>query len=116
MAGLSSQLYAQSKPIDLSSPNGEIKVSINLSDKIYYSVAGKKQELLTKNTLSLTLRDEILGKSPKLISSKKTKGADLIKPYVSLKFSTVKNSYNGLVLTFKGNFSVEFRAFDDGIA
>ncbi|MET4080915.1 alpha-glucosidase [Pedobacter sp. UYP30] len=116
LAGLSAQLYAQSKPIDLASPNGEIKVSISLSDKIYYSVAGNKQELLTKNSLSLTLRDELLGKNPKLLSSKKTKGSEEIKPYVSLKFSTVKNNYNGLVLNFKGDFSVEFRAFDDGVA
>ncbi|MGY3052554.1 alpha-glucosidase [Pedobacter sp. UYEF25] len=116
LTGLSFQLYSQSKPIDLASPNGEIKISISLSDKIYYSVAGNKQELLTKNTLSLTLKDEILGKNPKLRSSKKTKGSEEIKPYVPLKYSTVKNTYNGLVLNFKGDFSVEFRAFDDGVA
>jgi len=114
--GLSTQLYAQGKLINLMSPNGEIKVTINLGDKIYYSIAGNNQELLTKNYLGLVLKDGVLGENPTLISAKKTKGEEIIKPYVSLKFSTVKSSYNDLVMAFKGNYAVEFRAFDDGIA
>jgi alpha-glucosidase len=116
LSGLSIQLYAQSKPIELLSPGGGIKVSINLSDKIYYTISGDNKELLTKNHLALTLKDGTPGEKPMLVSSKKTKGEEIIKPYVSLKFSTVKSSYNTLLLTFKGNYAVEFRAFDDGIA
>jgi alpha-glucosidase len=114
--GLSTQLKAQSKPLVLLSPNGELKVSINCSDKIYYSIAGGDQELLVKNHLALVLGDGTLGANPKLISAKRTKGEELIKPYISLKFSTVKSTYNDLLLTFKGSYAVEFRAFDDGIA
>ncbi len=113
---LATQIQAQVKPIDLLSPNGEIKVSINLSDKIYYSITGNDQELLTKNHLAMILKDGVLGENPKLISAKKTKGEEIIKPYISLKFSTVKSNYNDLKMTFKGNYAVEFRAFDDGIA
>lgn len=116
LSGLSAQLHAQNKPIDLASPNGGIKVTISLGDKIYYSITGNNQELLTKNSLSMTLKDEVLGEKPQLITTKKTKGEEIIKPYVSLKFSSVKNSYNRLLMKFKGNFAVEFRAFDDGIA
>ncbi|SDE03094.1 alpha-glucosidase [Mucilaginibacter pineti] len=116
LLGISAQINAQTKPIELASPNGELKVSISLSDKIYYSVTGGSQELLTKNHLGLILNDGTLGASPKLVSAKKTKGEEIIKPYVSLKFSTVKSNYNDLLLTFKGNYAVEFRAFDDGIA
>ena len=59
--GLSAQLNAQSKPIDLQSPNGGLTVTINLSDKIYYSISGNNQELLIKNHLALTLNDGALG-------------------------------------------------------
>lgn len=62
---LSFQLYAQGKPIDLTSPNGELKVSINLGDKIYYSVAGNNQELLIKNHLALTMKT---GHSAKILN------------------------------------------------
>ncbi|SKC20642.1 glycoside hydrolase family 97 protein [Dyadobacter psychrophilus] len=116
LSTLSTRLHAQDKPFELASPNGGLKISISLSDKIYYSIAGNNQELLSKNSLSLTLKEEVLGQNPKLISFKKTKGDEIIKPYISLKYSSVKNNYNRLLLTFKGNFAVEFRAFDDGIA
>ena len=113
---LAIQTFAQSKPIDLMSPNGQLKVSVTLGDKIYYSIAANSQELLTKNHLALTLSDGTLGENPKLISAKKTKGEETIKPYIPIKFSAVKNDYNDLLMTFKGNYVVEFRAFDDGIA
>ncbi|WP_299290314.1 glycoside hydrolase family 97 protein [uncultured Mucilaginibacter sp.] len=113
---LAIQTFAQNKPIDLMSPNGQLKVSVTLGDKIYYSIAANSQELLTKNHLALTLSDGTLGENPKLISAKKTKGEETIKPYIPIKFSTVKNNYNDLLMTFKGNYIVEFRAFDDGIA
>lgn len=114
--GLSSQLCATDKPIDLTSPNGELKVSISFGDKIYYSVSGNNQDIFTKNHLALILKDGALGENPVLSSVKRTKGEELIKPYISLKFSTVKSNYNDLLMTFKGNYAVEFRAFDDGIA
>ncbi len=114
--GLLTQLYSQSNPIDLLSPNGEIKVSVNLSDKIYYSISGNNEELLANNHLMLSLRNDILGQNPKLTGTKKGKGSEVIKPYIPLKYSTVKNDYNSLLLSFQGNYSVEFRVFDDGIA
>ncbi|HWZ34880.1 MAG TPA: glycoside hydrolase family 97 N-terminal domain-containing protein, partial [Mucilaginibacter sp.] len=109
-------LHAQSKSISLVSPNGEIKVTVTLGDKIYYSVTGQGKELLTKNHLALTLGDGTLGTNPKLTATKKGKGDETIKPYVPLKFSTVRSVYNWVLLTFKGDYAVEFRAFDDGFA
>ncbi|RWY48391.1 glycoside hydrolase family 97 protein [Mucilaginibacter gilvus] len=114
--GMATQVLAQRKPIELVSPNGELKVSINLSDKIYYSIAGGSQNLLTNNHLGLILNDGTLGENPILVSARKTKGEEIIKPYVPLKFSTIRSTYNDLLLTFKGNYAVEFRAFDDGVA
>nr|WP_294875167.1 glycoside hydrolase family 97 protein [uncultured Pedobacter sp.] len=114
--GLSAVSKAQTKGIELKSPNGGLKVSINISDKIYYSIFSGEDLLLENNHLQMNLRNEILGQNPKLTSSKKGQGNEIIKPYVSLKFSTVKSNYNALTFNFKGNYAVEFRAFDDGIA
>jgi len=54
--------------------------------------------------------------NPKLLKSKTGKVNEVIKPDIPLKFSTVANSYNYLLLNFKGGYSVEFCAFDEGIA
>ena len=104
------------KNVNLTSPNGEIKLSVNLSDKIYYTVMYNNDVLLDNCYLQLSLQNEILGKDPKLSKVKEEKVSEEIKPYIPLKFSTVKNEYNKLLLSFKGGYSVEFRAFDDGIA
>nr|WP_068891521.1 glycoside hydrolase family 97 protein [Pedobacter panaciterrae] len=114
--GLSAAVNAQTKGLELKSPNGGLKVSINISNQIFYSISSGDDLLLEKNYLQMSLRNEVLGQNPKLISSKKGQGNEVIRPYVSLKFSTVKNSYNSLTLSFKGNYAVEFRAFDDGVA
>lgn len=107
---------AQDKSLELSSPNGGVKISFDLSDRIYYSVSINNEPLMSKNQLSLKLKDEVLGQNPRLSGIKRSKGAEILKPYVALKFSTVKNNYNSLVMNFKGAYAVEFRAFDDGIA
>ncbi len=104
------------KSMELTSPNGEIKLQINLSERIYYNIWCNNELLLENCHLQLVLQDEVLGKQPKLSKTKREKISELINPYVPLKFSTVKNEYNKLLLSFKGGYSVEFRAFDEGVA
>ncbi len=104
------------KKAELQSPNGEIKVSLSISDKIYYTISYNNDVLLEKNHLSLNLGNETLGLNPKLSGQKANKVNEVLTPVVPLKYSSVKNQYNSLLLTFKGDYSVEFRAFDDGIA
>lgn len=108
-------LSAQKKA-ELQSPNGEIKVSLSISDKIYYTISYSNDVLLEKNHLSLNLGSETLGLNPKLSGQKANKVNEVLTPVVPLKYSSVKNEYNSLLFTFKGDYSVEFRAFDDGIA
>lgn len=104
------------KKAELQSPNGEIKVSLSISDKIYYTISYNNDVLLEKNHSSLNLGNETLGLNPKLSGQKANKVNEVLTPVVPLKYSSVKNQYNSLLLTFKGDYSVEFRAFDDGIA
>lgn len=108
--------YSQKTNFEVVSPNGEIKLSVNLGDKIYYWISAGNDALSSKNHLGLTLRNETLGLNPKLSNSKTGKVNEVIKPVIPLKFSTVSNSYNYLLLNFKGGYSVEFRAFDEGVA
>lgn len=108
--------YSQKTNFEIASPNGEIKIKISLGDRIYYSILGGNEELTSKNHLGLILKNETLGLSPKLSGSKTGKVNEVIKPAVPLKFSTVANTYNYLLLNFKGGYSVEFRAFDEGVA
>ncbi len=112
--GSSTALHAQTA--DLKSPNGAITVSVKLADKIYYSVVYHADTLFRNASLQLQLRDATLGANPKLAKKKTSTISGEIKPVVPLKFSTIPNQANVLLMDFKGDYSVEFRAYDDGIA
>ena len=107
-------LFAQN--IEVKSPNGEIKLTVSIKDKIYYSVDYNTEVLLDDCYLQLVLDNEVLGSNPKLTGQKRSVINENINPVVPLKYSTVNNHCNVLLLNFKGDYSVEFRAFNDGVA
>lgn len=108
--------FAQNKTVELQSPDGKLKVVVELRDKIYYSIEAGEQKLLQDNHMGLDIGQQVLGANPVLLSVKKVSGNDVIKPYVALKYAEVPNHYNGVVMNFKGDYAVEFRAFDQGVA
>ncbi len=104
------------KTHNLVSPDGNIQVSVNLSDKIYYDVSYQNEKLLNQCNLQMEIGDQNLGASPKLSGISRKSISESLKPVFPLKFSTVPNQYNQLLLKFKGGYSVEFRVFDDGFS
>ena len=50
----------------LDSPDKDLKINIEISDSIYYSVYAQGELLLSNNTLSLQLKNEVLGVKPKI--------------------------------------------------
>ncbi len=104
------------KTHNLVSPDGNIQVSVNLSDKIYYDVSYQNEKLLNQCNLQMEIGDQTLGESPKLSGISRKSISESLEPVFPLKFSTVPNQYNQLLLKFKGGYSVEFRVFDDGFS
>lgn len=107
-------IFAQKET--LSSPDGNLKIQINLKENITYSVFLENEAIFENNSLSLKLKDRVLGNQPKLTGKKTAQINITEKPVVPLKFSTVQNHYNVLRMNFKGDYSVEFRAYNNGIA
>ena len=108
-------IYAQ-KSYQLASPNGEIKVSVSVADKIYYDIAYGQETLLENGTMQLQVGNQWLGANPKVSKASTQSVDENIRPVIPFKFSNIRNHYNQLLLKFNGNYSVEFRAFDDGVA
>ena len=110
-------LYGHSQKIyKLSSPDKNIGISISLSDKIDYDITYQNETLLEKGSLQMEIGNLQLGANPKLLKAISKSIQEELTPIVPLKYSTVSNNYNQLVLKFKGDYSVEFRAFNDGLA
>jgi alpha-glucosidase len=109
--------YSQKKQnFKLVSPNGKIEVTIVLSDKITWEITHGKETVLSASPMSMTVNEgEILGKDPMLLNSKKESIRTSFETPLYKK-KTVQDNYNQLLLNFKGDFSIEYRAFDEGVA
>ena len=104
------------KDFVVTSPNGKIKVSILVNEKITWSVLHEKNQILAPSSISMTLdQNEVLGKNAVVLNSKREKvNTSFESPFY--KKSSIKNQYNLLLLNFKNGFSIEYRVFDDGAA
>ena len=109
--------FSQKKQnFQLVSPNGKIEINITLSDKITWAITHEKEKVLSASPMSMTLNEgEIVGKNPMLLNSKKESIRTSFETPLYKK-RTIENKYNQLQLNFKGDFSIEYRAFDDGVA
>lgn len=105
-----------SAPIELLSPDKRIKISVNIKDRIAYAITFNGEPFLADSYLQLNLDQAKLGFNAKLIKKTLSIVNTTSNPVIPLKNSTVVNHYNLLKLDFKGDFSVEFRAYNDGIA
>ena len=100
----------------LSSPNGNLSCSVFLGDTLSYSILFKGSQVLSKSSLYMTLDNgETVGIYPKLRSCKR-KSVDRIVESPFYRSSEISDKYNELVFNLKKEWSVEFRAYDDGIA
>ena len=100
----------------LNSPSGNIRIEVSVGEQLTYSVFYGSEQILKDCPLSLQVGKEEFGTKPKLSSAKQSKIDETIRPVVPLKYAEVPNKANQLRLTFKGGITVDFRAYDNGIA
>ena len=115
MAAVSLSGYAQ-KVITAKSPDGQVSVSVTLSDRIYYDVVSHNETLLKQSIIGMRLSDRTLGANPVLKKKSVRTVSETVKPLLPLKFSEVENNYTLLTLDMKGGYAVDFRLYDDGVA
>jgi alpha-glucosidase len=109
-------LWSQ-KSWTLQSPDGSLKVEISLKDSISYNVYVDDKLVMKNCAFSMVIENQgTLGVKPRLLQPVTSKVNGLIKPVIKQKTSTITNHYNELVLALKGNYSVIFRAYDNGLA
>jgi len=108
-------MWAQ-KQFELASPDGKLKVNINMGKTIEYSVNHDEDAVLERSPISLALSDgATFGKNSKLSGTSKRSVNNVIEAQVYKRKQVVDN-YNELVFRFKENFNLVFRAYNDGVA
>lgn len=114
LLSLTVAVQAQNSNI-LASPDKNVSVEIILKEKIYYSVSFKNERVLESSPMSLSLENVTLGSNPKLLDIKATSVDQNIETVWGSR-KQISDQYNQLVLEFDGNFSVVFRAYNQGVA
>ncbi len=107
--------FAQ-KTYTLSSPDQKITVTIRTGERLSYSVTHEKTKVLADSPIAMTLdSNKVLG-VPAEETNVKERSNDQVISSPFYKRSKVHDHYNELVLSFKGDYQVVFRAYDDGVA
>ena len=111
----SMSLVAQ-KSYQLQSPDRKLQVVVEVGDEVEFSLTHDGTEVLAPSVISMTLQNgEVLGANPKV--SKVTKGlVDKVIPSPLYKKSEVADVYNEMTIAFRGDYSIAFRLYNDGLA
>lgn len=109
-------VQAAPKSYKLLSPDGSIRVEVKLGHEISYSIYSGENLLLDNCNLVLELSNETLGINPKVKKVKTSTIDETVQREIAIKNAEVRNHCNILSLTMDGDYGVEFRAYDKGVA
>ncbi len=100
----------------IQSPDGQIQLNVKMTDRVYYQVQRNNQLILEYSPLSMTLSNGIqLGKAPRVLKKSERFVDQTIKTVWGIR-SEVVDLYNELTFQMKGDYSIVFRAYNDGVA
>ena len=104
------------KTYTLTSPDGRLRTTVAAGDALTYAVTLDGRPILDASPLSLTLDNGTTwGIVPRVAGVSRT-SVDTAIPSPFYRADSLRERYNSLTLRMKGDWWVEFRAYDDGIA
>ena len=101
----------------VSSPDGATTVRVEAGARVTYSVTRRGRMLVAPSPISLTLAGgRVLGRDARVSGSVVRQVRDSVRPVAPTKSATVRERYAELRLRFGGDYALEVRAYDEGIA
>jgi alpha-glucosidase len=108
---------ASAKEYKISSPDGKISVTVNVDKDIRWSATFNGNEVINSSKIALILDNgKVLGENEKVKKTTVSHLNEIIKPVVPNKRSEITDNCNILKVFFNSGFSVQFRAYNDGVA
>jgi len=105
------------KEYQVASPDEDLRLKIDVGEKISYSLIYKSQVLLEPSPISLTLSpNRLLGANPQVRQVKQRSVDEKIIPPVRIKSAVIPDRFNEMSIEFVGGFSLIFRAYNEGVA
>lgn len=109
-------LFVQAKEYKIASPDGKIEAVIHVNKDISYSVSFNGVNYLLPSKIAMSMDNgNIFGKDAKVKKKKNTSLNNTLFPIYGIN-KKIKEKYNELQIDFKRNYSVVFRAYNEGFA
>lgn len=112
-----SVIYCEAKPKEywVMSPDNMLRFKIAVDDSITYSVLLKNETVIAPSTISMVLENQILGRSSIIKQVREKTSRSRLKTEYG-RTSLLDNNFSELVIEFLNNYSLVFRAYNDGLA
>lgn len=100
----------------LLSPDKQIVLQLEVGSDLSWTLVQAGETIISPSNISLLLADgTILGKDAKIKSTQRTTINSTIKA-VNYRKQEIADNYNQMTITFKGDYGLIFRAYNDGVA
>jgi AraC-like DNA-binding protein len=111
-------IVTQAKNYTVSSPDGKIKVTVTAGKQLSWSINYNGERILNPSLMQMDIegQTEQPGVNPKVIKAKTLKVNSEQTAVIPLKQRIIKDQYNQLTLTCKGNYAIVFRVYNNGAA
>lgn len=103
------------KVVDVLSPDGRTKASIEIDKKVTYSIFRNGDKILKESPLSLTVGGKVWGENKKCKKVSQRIVNEKVGILVPRKYKEAENHYNQLLLSYN-DYEIEFRVYNEGVA
>ena len=101
----------------IASPNGAIEITVATKGQVTWGVTVRGREVLRPSRIALTLQGgRVLGAGPSVVGSTPRRVDQVLRPVVRLKRAEIRDRFAERRIDFSGDYSLVFRAYDDGVA
>ncbi|MGJ5641313.1 glycoside hydrolase family 97 protein [Formosa sp. S-31] len=107
----------QAQEYTLESPDGHLALKVNISQAISWVAYLDNEVVIEKAVAGMNFSKATdFGVNPLVKKHKIIEESELITPVVPHKNATIKDEYRELILSFKGDYKLNFRVYNDGVA
>jgi len=101
----------------LTSPDGTVVLTISVNEKVSYTLMVDGQQVMNPSNLSMIIGNNlVLGENPKVLRKNNRSVNQMLYPQLQVKSKKILDNFNELTLSFKGKYSLLFRAYNNGVA
>jgi alpha-glucosidase len=110
-------IYSNAKEYKVSSPDNKNSIKVTVGPDIKWSASRDGRTIIMDSKIAMILENgTVLGENEKVRKVTMSSINEIIRPVVANKKSEIADNCNILVISFNSGFSLQFRAYNDGIA